>query len=146
VHATFSIEQTFAASPAQVFTAFSDPAAKARWFAGGEGYSVLERSLDVRPGGRERVSGRWANGTVSRFDAAYYDVVPNKRLVYAYEMHLDDRKISVSLATLEIEQTAAGTRLLITEQGVFLDGYDDAGMREKGTGMLMNRLAAALDG
>ncbi|HWK47289.1 MAG TPA: SRPBCC family protein [Stellaceae bacterium] len=146
VHAIFTLERTYDAAPAQVFHALTDKAAKARWFGGGDGYVVLERAMDVRPGGRERVKGRWASGTVSTFDAVYYDVVPNARIVYAYEMSLDDRKISVSLATLELNPVGEKTRLVVTEQGAFLDGYDDAGSREHGTGFLLDRLGASLKG
>ncbi|MGP0008419.1 MAG: SRPBCC family protein, partial [Methylocella sp.] len=146
VHATFSLQRVYDASPAQVFRALSDKAAKARWFEGGDGYTPLEREMDVRPGGRERLKGRWASGMVSTFDAVYFDVVPNERLIYAYEMHLDDRKISVSLATMELQPEGAGTKLVVTEQGSFLDGYDDAGSRERGTGFLLDRLCASLQG
>lgn len=66
-------------------------------------------------------------------------------LVSVYEMHLDERKISVSLTTLELKAEGAGTRPKITEQGVFLDGYDDAGSREKGTGMLLDRMIQAVE-
>lgn len=47
---------------------------------------------------------------MATFDAVYHDVVADERIVYAYEMHLDDRKISVSLATLELKP--AGTDAL----------------------------------
>jgi uncharacterized protein YndB with AHSA1/START domain len=144
VHATFSLERIYDASPAQVFRALSDKAAKTRWFEGGDGWTVIEREMDVRPGGRERLKGRWASGMVTTFDAVYFDIVPNQRLVYTYEMRLDDRKISVSLATIELKAAGAGTRLAITEQGAFLDGYDDAGSREHGTGLLLDRLGASL--
>ncbi len=90
--------------------------------AGGNGYTVLAREMDVRPGGREHVKGRWETGVVSTFDAVYHDVVADERIVYAYEMRLDDRKISVSLATLELKPAGTGTRLVMTEQGAFLDG------------------------
>jgi len=143
VHATFSLERIYAASPAQVFRALSDKAAKARWFGDSEGYEVLERKMDVRPGGRERLKGRWASGMVSTFDAIYFDVVPDERLVYAYEMSLDDRKVSVSLATIELTPVGAGTRFSITEQGAYLDGLDD-GSRERGTAYLLDRLGASL--
>ena len=82
--------------------------------------------MDFRVGGRERrrAVGRRRHTT---FDAVYHDIVPNERIVYTYEMHLDDRKISVSLATLQIKPAGAGrTKLSVTEQGAFLDGYDDA--------------------
>ncbi|WP_211251745.1 SRPBCC family protein [Andreprevotia chitinilytica] len=140
VHGTFCIERTYAASPAQVFRAFVDPASKAKWFAGGGGYTLLAREMDVRPGGREHVQGRWSSGVVSTFDAVYYDVVPDERIVYAYEMHLDERKISVSLATFELRPAGSGTRLVMTEHGAFLDGYDDAGSREQGSNALLDAL------
>jgi uncharacterized protein YndB with AHSA1/START domain len=143
-HATFCIERTYQASRAQVFKALTDPAAKAKWFGGGNGYTLLAREMDVRPGGREHVKGRWETGVVSTFDAVYHDVVADERIVYAYEMHLDDRKISVSLATLELKPAGTDTRLVMTEQGAFLDGYDDAGSREHGTNVLLDALGKSL--
>ena len=40
VHASFTIERSYAASPARVFAAFADPAQKRRWFAEGEGWEL----------------------------------------------------------------------------------------------------------
>jgi len=37
-----------------------------------------------------------------------------------------------------------GTKLVLTEQGAFLDGFDDAGGREKGTEGLLNFLESFL--
>lgn len=145
VHATFSLERVFKASPTELFRAFSDKAAKARWFEGGPGFKALERKMDVRPGGRERLKGQWESGVTTTFDAVYFDVVPNERLIYAYEMTYNERKISVSLATVQIKRADEGARLVISEQGVFLDGYDDAGSRERGTAMLLGRLTASLE-
>ncbi len=144
VHGQFTITRVFAATPAQVYRALSDPDAKARWFSGGAAFRTLERTMDVKVGGRERLQGQWDNGLITTFDAIYLDVVPDERLVYAYEMRLDDRKISVSLATMSIAREGAGARLTLTEQGAFLDGYDDAGAREQGTRGLWDRLAGSL--
>jgi uncharacterized protein YndB with AHSA1/START domain len=146
VRGAFSLERTFKATPAQVFKAFVDESAKSRWFSGGDDHTVVERRMDVRPGGRELAIGRWKTGVTTRFDAFYFDVVPDRRLVYAYEMHLDARKISVSLACVEIEPHPAGVRLKVAEQAVFLDGYEDGGAREHGTNALMDRLVASLQG
>ena len=145
-HGSFSLERTYDAPAARVWQALSTQAAKDKWFgAGPDKLETLERSVDVRVGGRERLKGRWiAGGVVSTFDALYYDVIPNERLVYAYEMHIDERKISVSLATMELRSMGAKTRLLVSEQGAFLDGYDDAGSREHGTGELLDALGASL--
>jgi hypothetical protein len=50
----------------------------------------------------------------------------------------------VSLATMQLEAEAGKTTLMVTEQGAFLDGYDDAGSRERGTGHLLDALGASL--
>jgi uncharacterized protein YndB with AHSA1/START domain len=144
VHATFCIERTYDATRSRVFSALTDPAAKAKWFRGGSGYTELARRMDVRPGGREHLQGRWDSGVVSTFDALYHDIVPDERIVYSYEMHLNERKISVSLATLELKPAGTGTRLVMTEQGAFLDGYDDAGSRERGSNFLLDALGNSL--
>jgi uncharacterized protein YndB with AHSA1/START domain len=146
VHGVFTVRRSYAASPAHVYRALSNKEAKARWFARHEGVVILEREMDVRPGGRECVKGRWPSGLVTTFDAVYFDVVADERLVYAYNLSLNDRKISVSLATVQIEPEAGGTRLTVTENGAFLDGYDDAGSREHGTGALLDALGASLQG
>jgi hypothetical protein len=60
-------------------------------------------------------------------------------------MHLNDKKISVSLATMQLKAVSGGNTVLkVTEQGAFLDGYDDAGSREHGTGHLLDVLGASL--
>jgi uncharacterized protein YndB with AHSA1/START domain len=143
-HGVFTIQRIYDAAPATVFHALTNQEAKARWFTGGDSQTILRRKMDVRPGGHEILQGRWASGMVTLFEATYFDIVPNERLVYAYEMHLDDRKISVSLATVELKPVGKGTRLVVTEQGAFLDGYDDGGAREHGTGELLDRLGESL--
>jgi uncharacterized protein YndB with AHSA1/START domain len=145
VHATFHLERTYDAPVARVWKALTDETAKQKWFGGTPGsWELLERHMDVRIGGRERLKGRWEGGVVSTFDATYHDVIPNERLIYTYDMHMDDRKISVSLATMQLKTAGAGTTLKVTEQGAFLDGYDDAGSREHGTGFLLDALGASL--
>ena len=105
--------------------------------------------MDFRVGGRERARGRWASGVITDFQAHYLDIVPLKRIVYSYTMHVDEKKISVSLATVQFEPAEAGrkagTKMTLTEQGAFLDGFDDAGGRERGTGSLMDALEKSLE-
>ena len=145
VHGAFHLERAYDATVDQVYRALSDKEAKSRWFFGPQGWRLIEREMDFRVGGRERVKGGFDGGVTTTFDAVYHDIVPRERIVYAYEMHLDERKISVSLATLQIRPEGEGrTRLLVDEQGAFLDGYDDVGKREQGTRDLLEKIAASL--
>lgn len=143
-HATFSIERTYPASPSRVFRAFADPAEKARWFNGPEEWGPDEHEIDFRVGGRERSSGGPKGGPVHTFNAIYQDIVPDQRLVYSYDMDLDGRRISVSLATIEFRPEGNGTRLVLTEQGAFLDGWDNVADREHGTGEVLDALGRYL--
>ena len=144
-HTTFTIERVYDARPARVFAAWARPEAKARWFGGPDEWGRSEFTLDFRVGGRERESGGPKEGPTHHYDAIYLDIVPNQRIIYSYEMHLDETRISVSLATIELLAEGNGTRLIFTEQGAFLDGTDLPGERERGTRELLAALAAELE-
>ena len=142
-HGSFTIERAFDLPPARVFAAWADPKAKAAWFAGPPGqWKQQLRQMEFRIGGRERVKGEFTGGRVSEFDASYHDIVTNRRIVYSYTMQVDEKRISVSLATIEFEPAAGGrTRLILTEQGAYLDGgFDGNAGREQGTRGLIDGL------
>jgi len=139
-HATFVIERTYDASPARVFAAWSQPEAKARWANCHDDYE-----LDFRVGGREANRGQGPDGCFYSYEARFLDIVPDRRIVYAYHMHRDDRRISVSLATVELRPEGAATRLVFTEQAAFLDGLERPQSREQGTHAGLERLASELE-
>jgi uncharacterized protein YndB with AHSA1/START domain len=144
-HATFVIERTYPVAPARVFAAWASQDAKANWFAGSGEWEASERTLDFRVGGRETLSGASPGKVKHHYNAVYHDIVPEARIILSYDMHIGAQRISVSLATVEFKPAAKGTRLLYTEQGAYLDGYDDAGQREHGTRVLLDNLAKALE-
>ena len=47
---------------------------------------------------------------------------------------------------MQLKARDGETTLMVTEQGAFLDGYDDAGSREQGTSLLLDALRASLKG
>ena len=143
VHATFAIERNYAASPQQVFDAWATPAAKTQWFGPSE-KPEGSYSLEFRVGGREHLEIAMPDGATYSFDAVYQDIVPGQRIIHTYDMHLNEARISVSVATVEIEAHGEGTRLTLTEQGVFLDGLDNPAEREHGTKAFLEALDAHL--
>ena len=140
-HATFILDPSYPAAPARVFAAWADPAAKARWFAGPD----AEHDLDFRVGGRETAR-RSADGNqpALRFESVYYDIVPDERIVYAGRLFAGDQLATISLTTVEFRPDGPGTQLVLTEQGTFLDGYEDPSWREQGTSQQLAALAAEL--
>jgi uncharacterized protein YndB with AHSA1/START domain len=140
-HDTFVIERLLAAPPRRVFAAWSTPEAKRRWFACHDDWVGTEYHLDFRVGGSELNRVVPPGSVPHLFQAQFLDIVADQRIVYAYDMHVGDHRISVSLATVVFEPAEAGTRMIFTEQVVFLDGYADDGSRRRGTEDGIDRLA-----
>jgi uncharacterized protein YndB with AHSA1/START domain len=151
IHDTFRIERTYAAAPSRVFAAFASQEAKDAWGDTGdlepaEG-AAAAKEFDFRVGGRERFGNKW-RGTTYRYDAVYYDIVPEQRIIYSYEMYANDARISVSVATIELTKEGDGTALTWTEQGAFLDGFDGpqaSASRQEGTEEMLKNLPAYLE-
>jgi uncharacterized protein YndB with AHSA1/START domain len=140
-HATFTIERRYGVPPSRVFAAWADPRAKARWFSGPEEWDAAPHELDFRVGGREESTGGPKGGPVHRFSAIYWDIVPDERIVYTYDLLLDETRLSVSLVTVELTPDGDGTLLSLTEHAAFFDGLEDPAMRRDGTGSLLEALA-----
>jgi uncharacterized protein YndB with AHSA1/START domain len=145
-HATFTIERVYEAAPERVFAAWADPAAKREWFRGPQEWEPGEYELDFRVGGREISRGGPAGGPWHAYDARYYDILAGERIVYAYDMHIDDVRISVSVATVELFAEGGATRLRFTEQGAYLDPRFSEVDREGGTRGLLEQLGMAVAG
>ena len=144
-HDTFTIERTYAASPARVFAAWSDPAAKRIWFAEGDGWHVDKYELDFRIGGQERSAFRFKSGSEISNDTTFIDILHNRRIVFSYTMAIEGRIMSASLGTVEFEPEGSGTRLIMTEHDAFLDGIDKSGTRKEGCAGLLAQLGRFLD-
>jgi uncharacterized protein YndB with AHSA1/START domain len=141
-HDTVVISRTYDAPVANVFRAWADPSRKARWFAGsayalGNGYE-----LDFQVEGREVNRGGPPDGPAYAYVAQFRDIVKNQRIVSTSEMFADGFLLSVTVATVEFRDSGDTTELILTEQGVFLDGQETAAQREEGTRGLLDSLAA----
>jgi uncharacterized protein YndB with AHSA1/START domain len=143
-HATFVIERSYPVPVSAVWHALSDNDARDQWFGGGPEFDIQEKSHEFRVGGHAVEEGQWQGGPRSRFESSYTDIVDQQRIVFTYDMWLDDRHMSTSLTTIALAPGGEGTRLSYTEQGVHFDGLDSVEGREEGTRGLLDNLASFL--
>jgi uncharacterized protein YndB with AHSA1/START domain len=150
IHDTFTLERTYPASASRVFAAFASKEARDTWGDTGDltevGADVIEPGLDFRIGGHERF-GFGYQGISYSYDARYYDIIEDQRIIYSYEMYADGARISVSVATIEFDPADDGTTLTWTEQGAYLDDFDGAEaplLRRGGTAAMLDALAKYL--
>jgi uncharacterized protein YndB with AHSA1/START domain len=141
-HARFTMERHLDAPLAAVFAAWAEPAAKRRWFGEADGWEDVEHRLDFRAGGSEYSAGRLPGGPLYVNETVYLNIVPGRRIVFAYTMRLDDKPLSASLATVTLQPDRGGTRLVYTEQITFFEGRDDVESRRSGWSWLLGRLEA----
>jgi uncharacterized protein YndB with AHSA1/START domain len=143
-HSTFAVERSYPQPPDRVFAAFAQPARKRRWYAEGD-HEIQEFEMEFRVGGSERLRYRFKEGhpiagSEITNESAYQDIVPEKRIVITSKMSLNGKAISIALVTLEFLSSGAGTDLVLTNQGTFVDWPEGAQMIEQGWRTLLDRL------
>lgn len=144
-HTTFVVEHRYKAAPGRVFAAWGDRRAKALWM-GVPDESMDLYVLDFRIGGREFNRVGPEGGPYYTYEARFQDIVPDRRIIYSFDMHFGDARISVSLATVEFRTEGTGTLLVFTEQAAFLDGHEEPDGRKHGTKFAFRNLETQLEG
>jgi uncharacterized protein YndB with AHSA1/START domain len=144
-HTDFVIEREFDAAPDAVFQAWADPQAKQRW-SDCHAEHTTEYRLDFRPFGHETHQVDYPDGRIQRIEKVFFDIVAAQRIVFAYDIQLDARRLSVSLVTVEFFASRRGTRMVYTEQLTYLDGHEDRAQRLRGTEEGLDRLVLEFSG
>ncbi len=152
IHNTFVLERSYPKPPKTVFAAFADQGKKRRWFAEGQGHELQQFELDFRVGGTERLkyqlkAGTPVAGMVITNEGRYQEIVPDQRIVTAHTMDLGEKRILISLVTVEFLPTGEGTDLILTLQGIYLSGPNGLTppMLEAGWRALLETLQADLE-
>ena len=151
VHSTFHLERHYPKPPKAVFAAFANQDKKRKWYAQGERNEVQKFELDFRVGGTETLVYKLKPGTpvagMTITNAGrYQDIVPEQRIVTAMTMDLNEKRILISQVTVEFAAAGDGTDLVVTNQGIYLDGVNGLtpAMIEAGWRGLLDALQAEL--
>lgn len=140
-HSTFTLERTYPAPVERVFAAWATPEARRRWMAQG-----AEHTMDFVVGGLETTGGTDAEGHTLTYQARYVDIVPDKRILTTSTMHSDDQLSTASVTSIEFHVEDGGTRLVVTEHGMYVPGMEQPEWREQGTAQQLDTLAAEFNG
>lgn len=133
------LSRTIAASPEEVFRAWTDPAEMKEWYCP-EGGTVDVAEVDLTVGGRFKVAMRMPDG-VHVAHGVYREIDRPRKLVFTWQWEGGDGpKEGETVVTLEFKQRDGATELLLTH-----DGFADAGARdghEGGWSSALNKLEA----
>ena len=144
---SFTINRNFNHPAENVFKAFSDPATKAKWFMGPMGGETLERVIEARTGGSEVLKFKHPSGMITHFIAKYHTVESGKRIVYSYDLMIDGKHHSTSLALVELNSVGKNTDMIFTEFVAWHDGTElskGLASREHGTNWQFDKVAEVL--
>jgi uncharacterized protein YndB with AHSA1/START domain len=115
------LQRTYAAPPEAVFDAWTDPEVLRRWWAAGPGWTTPEAQVDLRPGGRYRLSmGNPETGDVHTVFGEYTEVERPRRLAYTWQWEGDsaDSPSAGSLVEVEFVAEGDGTTVLLAHTGI----------------------------
>jgi uncharacterized protein YndB with AHSA1/START domain len=106
-------ERSFAASPAKVFAVWTRPELVAVWFASSHGFRAENLHIDLRPGGRWRLTNR--KGEIAeQVGGTYHEVIADQRLCYSYHYEGTD---FFSVISVDFAATDLGTWMRFCQTG-----------------------------
>ena len=143
-HGVFSLKRQIKAARELVYSAWTDIEHRKHWFVGPGNWQLIERSVDLRVGGKEIAHGRMEDGTETIYTARFHLIIPNTQLIYAFDMHVEGKHFSVSLAGVEFEESSTGTVMTYTEQAFYFDKEYGTEGRIEGTNGLLDQFTTYL--
>ena len=107
---SLTLTRRLRARPEKVYAAWTEPENLMQWFGPATVTPGTTRAeLDVRVGGRYRISFNNAKGEHNEVGGVYREVVPNERLQFTWAWHSTPER--ESLVTVSIKPDGAGTLL-----------------------------------
>jgi uncharacterized protein YndB with AHSA1/START domain len=108
------VERVYDASPEEVFDAWTDPEVLRRWWAVHPDGSTPVAEVDLRPGGRYRLSMEGPDGERHTVQGEYREVQRPRRLVYSWQWELDAGGLGpASTVTVEFQEQGKRTNVVL---------------------------------
>ena len=140
---TLHLKTVLQAPRERVFAACVEPDELAEWW-GPAGFTAPSVDLDVRVGGRYRITMEPPEGEAFHLRGEYMEVDPPRRLVYTFEWEEPDPDDQETVVTLSFFDDREGTSRLVLDQGSFATGARYA-LHEAGWTETLERLAQFLE-
>ena len=138
---SLTLKRRLKAPAEKVFAAWTDPEKIIHWFGPAEtaGGSV-RADMDVRVGGRFRISFKDQDGEYHEVGGTYREVVPNERLVFSWAWHSTPER--ESLVTITLKRDGDATMLTLHHERFFDEKARDG--HERGWSGTLEKLARYL--
>ena len=112
---TLHLEKTLDARSDRVFAAFVEPEKLAEWW-GPAGFTSPSLDLDVRNGGRYRITMQPPDGEAFHLRGEFREVDPPRRLVYTFEWEEPDPEDQVTVVTLSFADHHEETNVVLDQR------------------------------
>lgn len=119
---SLTLRRRLKASPAKVFSAWTEPEKIMQWFGPGA-VRCTQAQFEPRVGGRYMIAATAPDGEKHQVGGVIREFVPNKKLVYTWAWHSTPER--ESLVTVEFKADGDGTLLTLTHEQFFDDHARD---------------------
>ncbi|MCC7426371.1 MAG: SRPBCC domain-containing protein [Alphaproteobacteria bacterium] len=123
------VMRDYAAPPARVWAAFTNPAEVARWW-GPDGFTCPHCEWDPKPGGKYRTCMQSPNGVQNWLSGEFRLVDPPRRLAFTWAWEPGGARGHESLVVVSIRPEGLGTRVTIVHS--MLESPESRARHEQG--------------
>jgi uncharacterized protein YndB with AHSA1/START domain len=110
------VERTYRAPAQAVFDAWTNPEVMRRWWHAGTDWENTLAEVDLRVGGRYRVSMRTPDGQEYSASGEYTEVRPPERLAFTWTWAGEDS--AETLIEIEFSEAGGATTVVLTQSGL----------------------------
>ena len=134
---SLTLKRRINATPEKVYAAWTDPEKIARWFGPAQVKAgSVQAEIDLRVGGRYRISFEGVDGEIFQVGGVYREVTPNARIAFSWAWHTTPER--ESQVTVLLQPDGGGSLLTLHHEQFFDEAARDGHAR--GWNELFDRL------